>query len=226
MADAPSWLDSEEPNGPSAPHSATLQAASRSKASALDENGNFTIDATGSVPNGSAPAAGSMLSTTTPSSGVDDKDLPRVVLLMRLANLGAAGALIAVSIVMMVGLPGISTWVLSIYATCGGLLICCLETQLKFLRAIIALNFGFLFSAPLRFLFYLLLAAIAWTYGKIFGPVVAAAMAAVALFNTYVLCRYPTYRKMREKIAEEEDKRIEAKVSGEVKKQAINSLRR
>lgn len=52
----------------------------------------------------------------------------------------------------------------------------------------------------------------------------AITIAAVAVFNTYVLCRYPGYRKMREQIAEEEDKRIEARISKEVKKQAVSQM--
>ena len=56
------------------------------------------------------------------------------------------------------------------------------------------------------------------------GRITGIAIACVACFNTYILCRYPGYRKMREKIAEEEDKRIEARISKEVKKQAVNQV--
>lgn len=124
----------------------------------------------------------------------------------------------------MTTLPSLSNWVLAVYATCGGLLVCCLETQLKFLRVMIALNFGFLFDAVWRFLYYLLMASVAWAYNNLFGKIVAIALVVVALFNTYVLCRYPSYRKVRERIAEEEDKRIEARISKEVKKQAVNQI--
>jgi predicted histidine transporter YuiF (NhaC family) len=124
----------------------------------------------------------------------------------------------------MTSIPSISVFVLAIYATCGGLLICCLETQLKFLRVMIAVNFGFLFHSVWRFFFYLLMASVAWSFDNIFGKVVAAVFGAVAVFNTYVLCRYPSYRKMREKIAEEEDKRIESRISKEVKKQAVRTV--
>lgn len=123
---------------------------------------------------------------------------------------------------MMVGLPSLSNWVLAVYATCGGLLICCLETQLKFLRVLIAVNFGFLFNSVWRFLFYLLLASVTWAYGNLFGKIIAIALTVVAVMNTYILCRYPAYRKMREKIAEEEDKRIESRISQEVRKQAVS----
>lgn len=124
----------------------------------------------------------------------------------------------------MVSIPPISGFVLAIYATCGALLICCLETQLKFLRVMIAVNFGFLFNSVWRFLFYMLLGSVAWSYNNLFGKVVAIAFGAVALFNTYVLCRYPSYRRIREKIAEEEDKRIEARISKEVKRQAARQI--
>ena len=126
----------------------------------------------------------------------------------------------------MTSFPSLSTWVLAVYATCGGLLICCLETQLKFLRVIIAVNFGFLFNSIMRFFFYVLLASVAWAYNNLLGKIVAAALVATAVFNTFVLCRYPGYRKIRERIAEEEDKRIEARISKEVKKQAIGSFTR
>merc|ERR1719203_999679 len=148
----------------------------------------------------------------------EEKELPSVVLFMRLANLGVAGLLIAASIAVMVSLPSLPVWVLSIYATCGGCLVCCLETQLKFL-----------FSPYWRFMFYFLMGSISWTYkgtssiSKILGPIVTIGLIVVALFNTYVLCRYPSYRQMREKIAEEEDRRIESRISGEVKKQVMNS---
>ncbi len=124
----------------------------------------------------------------------------------------------------MLSFPSISNWILAIYATCGGLLICCLETQLKFLRVMIAVNFGFLFNSVWRFLFYLLLGSVALAYGNLFGLIVAIALFAMAVINTYILCRYPAYRQMREKIAEEEDKRIEARISKEVKAQAIHQL--
>lgn len=103
-------------------------------------------------------------------------------------------------------------------------MICCLETQLKFLRVMIAVNFGFLFNSFWRFLFYVLLGSVAWTFDGLFGKIVGGVFVGVALFNTYVLCRYPSYRRLREKIAQEEDKRIEARISKEVKKQAVNQI--
>jgi hypothetical protein len=124
----------------------------------------------------------------------------------------------------LLSLPSVSTFVLAIYGICGGLLVCCLETQLKFLRVMIAVNFGFLFNSVWRFIFYLVLASVCFSWEWIAGTVMGGIIVGVAVFNTYVLCRYPGYRKIREKIAEEEDKRIEARISKEVKKQAVNQM--
>ena len=132
--------------------------------------------------------------------------------------------LLILQVFTLVGIPSISTFVLAIYGICGGLLICCLETQLKFLRVMIAVNFGFLFNSLWRFIFYMILASVCLSWDALSGTIMGGIIAGVALFNTYVLCRYPSYRKMREKIAEEEDKRIEARISKEVKKQAVNQM--
>eukprot|EP00541_Cyclophora_tenuis_P009887 CAMPEP_0116545666 /NCGR_PEP_ID=MMETSP0397-20121206/2797_1 /TAXON_ID=216820 /ORGANISM="Cyclophora tenuis, Strain ECT3854" /LENGTH=205 /DNA_ID=CAMNT_0004070009 /DNA_START=43 /DNA_END=663 /DNA_ORIENTATION=- len=203
MSDAPSWLQ-EGNNAGAVP----APAASTPSPAAFDMSGSP------SPREASAPAA----------NVADETDLPSMILIMRLANMGVAAAVMTCSIILMISLPTLSNWVLAVYATCGGLLICCLETQLKFLRVMIAVNFGFLFNSVARFLFYLLLGSVTWAYGNFFGQVVTCCLGAVAVFNTYVLCRYPSYRQMRERIAEEEDKRIEARISKEVKRQAIKSF--
>jgi len=115
----------------------------------------------------------------------------------------------------------LSSIVLAVYALCGGLLICCLETQLKFVRVLIAVNFGFLFNSVWRFLFYMILGSVAYTFGGLWGIIMACVMVGTAFFNTYILCRYPAYRKVREQIAEEEDKRIEDRIAKEVRTQAL-----
>ena len=227
MEDAPSWLadGAEAPTQASSSPSAAVKAASQPKSSLIDANGNIKAGATSSSAAGSMLASSGAAVAPTPPA---DENLPHIVMVMRLANMGVSIALIVCSILYMISLSGlvnISAWVLSIYATCGGILVCCLETQLKYLRVSIALNFGFLFSAPLRFLFYILMACVCWTYRGIFGYAVAIALVAVSIFNTYILCRYPGYRAIREKIAEEEDKRLEAKIGEQARKQAMKSLR-
>mmetsp|Transcript_6127 Transcript_6127/g.9408 ORF Transcript_6127/g.9408 Transcript_6127/m.9408 type:complete len:220 (+) Transcript_6127:72-731(+) len=207
-ADSPSWLTGPGEDPPVTQSTANDFSNQEPKVSTVE------IDAT-------ADANPSTTNATTTTED-EDKDLPGIILIMRLANMGVSIALMTCSIFMMVGLPSLSNWVLAVYATCGGLLICCLETQLKFLRVLIAVNFGFLFNSVWRFLFYLLLASVTWAYGNLFGNIIAIALTVVAVMNTYILCRYPAYRKMREKIAEEEDKRIESRISQEVRKQAVS----
>jgi len=68
------------------------------------------------------------------------------------------------------------------------------------------------------------MASVSWSYKGLLGKITAITLGVVAVFNTYILCRYPTYRRMREKIAEEEDKRIEAKINQQVRKQAMASM--
>ena len=68
------------------------------------------------------------------------------------------------------------------------------------------------------------MASVTWSYGTLFGFITAITLGCAAVFNTYVLCRYPAYRKMREKIAAEEDKRIQAKINQQVTRQAANQM--
>ena len=113
---------------------------------------------------------------------------------------------------------------LCFYATCGGLLICCLETQLSFVRTTIALNFGFLFNPTLRFAFYMLLATICYSLGGLFSKLCAGGLVAIALYNTYVLVKYPSYRQLRDEIAAQEDERINAAIREKVRKEATSAM--
>jgi hypothetical protein len=73
-------------------------------------------------------------------------------------------------------------------------------------------------------LFYILMASVCWSYQSILGKATAIVLGVVAVFNTYVLCMYPNYRKLREDIAAEEDARIQAQINSQVRKQAISSM--
>eukprot|EP00980_Cylindrotheca_fusiformis_P016605 scaffold4973_cov135-Cylindrotheca_fusiformis.AAC.23 len=136
----------------------------------------------------------SALEPSSISSEVDEKDLPTIIFYMRLVNMAAAVALITISILLMTSMPSLAAFVLAIYATFG----------------------------IWRFIFYMVIASVSWSYDTVPGKIVAGVWAGIAIFNTYVLCRYPAYRRIREKIAKEEDKRIEARISKEVKRQAVN----
>lgn len=218
--DTPSWLTANE----DAPSAATTTPMPTPFAVQPLSDVADTPDINASASMLKSSGAAKRKNAAKPQPEVDETELPRIILIMRLANMGVVVALITFSILEMVSLPSPAHWVLSIYATCGGLLVCCLETQLKFVRVRIALNFGFLFSPFLRFFFYILMASISWSFENVLTQIVSMALIVVALFNTYVLCRYPSYRAIRERLAAEEDTKIEARISGEVKKQAIRSL--
>lgn len=267
------WL--EESSAPAAP---PTQASTADASSPPPSSFSLTEPAPPSSKTASATptdnVAGSILSSMTKRAEanekpeVDESDLPKMILFMRVMNMAAAALLITCSvswfiswsgdaklvhrrihpndeshsltllltirhvhrrfsflqIIELVSIPAISVWVTAIYASFGGILICCLETQLKFVRTSIAMNFGFLFNSIYRAIFYCLMASVTWSYKGLLGYITAITLGVVALFNTYILCRYPTYRKMRETIAAEEDKRIEAKINQQIRKQAISSF--
>ncbi|KAL7528952.1 hypothetical protein ACHAXR_002716 [Thalassiosira sp. AJA248-18] len=233
--ESPSWLEDGASSTPAAadptpPYTAPAVDAAASPAFTIDEAAEKTARAPAATDN----VAGSILASMNTKSNadtapaatndVDEADLPKIILVMRVLNMASAVLLITCSIIELTRLPHISVWVTSIYATCGGLLVCCLETQLKFVRTIIAMNFGFLFHSVYRFLFYCLMASVTWSYGGMLGYVTAILLGVVAVFNTYVLCRYPAYRKIRENVAAEEDKRIQAKINQQVRKQAVSQM--
>jgi len=244
MDDAtPSWLE----EGPSSPPAASADPSpppaepTPSPSFSIDDGNAAPSAAPAAVAEKStartAPAtdnvAGTMLNSMNDAKAkaeasvavADESDLPRMILLMRVTNMAAAALLITCSILELIPAgTHISVWIMAIYASCGGILVCCLETQLKFVRTVIAMNFGFLFNSVYRFLFYCLMASVCWSYEGLLGYITSITLAVVAVFNTYVLCRYPSYRRMRENIAAEEDRRIQAKINQQVAKQAASNM--
>ena len=158
-------------------------------------------------------------------SALETEQLRGIILFTRLLNLGVSLAVIVHSVLVFISFSlSPKHWVLGAYATCGGCLICCLETQLKFFRTAIAMNFGFLFNPLLRFVYYILLATVCLSFDDIFGKMLAAALAGIAIYNTYVLIKYPAYRKMRDELANEEDTRIQKRMREQVRKEATKQM--
>eukprot|EP00580_Thalassiosira_gravida_P000678 CAMPEP_0201622798 /NCGR_PEP_ID=MMETSP0492-20130828/47586_1 /ASSEMBLY_ACC=CAM_ASM_000837 /TAXON_ID=420259 /ORGANISM="Thalassiosira gravida, Strain GMp14c1" /LENGTH=245 /DNA_ID=CAMNT_0048092391 /DNA_START=208 /DNA_END=945 /DNA_ORIENTATION=+ len=237
--ETPSWLEQGASSTPAAAAAAPEPPAETPAAPPAFALSEDVVTPTDKTENKTAPTsstdnvagsifAGSTVNNTENAAAVnaaDEAELPRIILLMRVTNMAAATALIICSVFQIIPTGTlISVWIMSIYAMCGGILVCCLETQLKFVRTIIAMNFGFLFNSVYRFLFYCLMASVTWSYGGVWGPIAAISLGTVAVFNTYVLCRYPAYRKMREKIAGEEDRRIQGKINAQVSKQAAAQM--
>ena len=91
MADTPSWLSEDAPSSTLAP------APAPSAPSPLEISGN---NAAGSMLKSSkaVKAAAASSSAAVSSAPVDESDLPNIILVMRLANLGSVTALVVVSV--------------------------------------------------------------------------------------------------------------------------------
>ena len=140
--ETPSWLSGDAP----APAPAAVAPASPAASPSSAAVNNTPVAAT------PAPVA-----TAASANNDDPEQLRGVILFTRLLNLGISIAVIAHAVFNFVGMPNLKFWILGFYASIFGCLICCLETQLKFVRTGIALNFGFLFDPFLRFWFYILI---------------------------------------------------------------------
>jgi len=206
--DTPAWLG----------NNASSDAASASSTKDVPQQKSGFADVS-PTPHSEFPVTNTSAAAADPE--IDSK-LSHVILIMRLVNMAAMVLLTTCSVLKMMSFPSLASWVLACYAICTSTLVFCLETQLKFIRVMIAMNFGFLFSPFLRFLFYLLMASIAWSFNDLFGQIVGAVLIGVAFYNTYVLISYPDYRKIREKIANQEDRRIEDKINQQVQKTAMD----
>ena len=154
--------------------------------------------------------------STSRRGASDNGDLPRLVLIMRMGNIVAAVLLISASVGNLWKIFNVTKMVLSGYGAFFGLLLCCLELNLSFLRVRIASSFGFLYNPFLRLLFSVLVASIAWSFETILGTIASGALSILALFNTYVICRYPQYRAVLSEISDEDEKVIKR----EARKQA------
>lgn len=80
-------------------------------------------------------------------------DVPRMILYTRVTNLVLSVCMIIVSLLSLLTTQSATTGVLSCYVVVFSCLFCCFETHLKQVSKIIALNFGFMYSAKSRSLF-------------------------------------------------------------------------
>lgn len=68
------------------------------------------------------------------------------------------------------------------------------------------------------------MASVNFSLRGIFGWTLGGVFIGVALYNTYVLCRYPAYRKLRDELAREEDARIEKKIKKKIAKETTRAM--
>jgi len=221
--DVPSWVSNDAPAATVAADAPTPSPASPPSPGKDSILGPSPTEA----PAQTSLAATMMNESTYTVTVVDQEKYIKLVTFMRALNMGVAVALVTVSVLqclsIQVGVGSFGVWILAIYASCGGCLVCLTETELSFFRGMMASNFGFLFNSVLRFIFYLLLGTITWTYG-LMGKLVAGALVVVACYNTFIICKYPAYKKMKEEIADEAEKKVNAKIQKEMQKQVLSSV--
>lgn len=116
-----------------------------------------------------------------------------------------------------------SKMVLGGYGICFGLLLCCLESNLSFVRHPLASNFGFLYSPFFRFIFYILLGTISYSFESIVGTTAAVSLCVLSLVNTFVLCRYPGYAAAIQEISDAEERNVRRMVRDQMFRHATST---
>lgn len=146
---------------------------------------------------------------TESSTNEVDSNIPRLILYTRIANLALSVCMIVTSLLALLTTQSMTTGVLSCYVVVFACLLCCFETHLKQISKVIALNFGFMYSAksrsafmmfvgmyssyqPAALIFYLLPGTIMFSF-SLFGKLIGAAMLVNACFNIFVIFRYPQF---------------------------------
>lgn len=104
----------------------------------------------GSVADSSGGAA-----TTAVAPEEAEPGMKRMMMLTRLINLGLSVVMIVVSLLSLLTTQSATTGVLALYLVLFSCLLCCFETHLKQVSKIIAMNFGFMYSAKARIIFML-----------------------------------------------------------------------
>lgn len=221
--ETPSWLTDDPPAASPAPAPAAPVPAPA--AAPVNNSSSTPAVATNTSSTNAQPVANAPADDPEALTAEEQSKLQGIILFTRLVNIGLSIACMTHSILMFIALPTFpKIWILSIYSFCGSCLICCLETQLKFVRTGIAVNFGFLFDPTLKFMFYLLMASVNMSFLTLFPQIIAGTFVFIAFYNTYVLCRYPAYRRLREKLAKEEDERIQKKLRKQMAKEASRQM--
>mmetsp|Transcript_17278 Transcript_17278/g.28887 ORF Transcript_17278/g.28887 Transcript_17278/m.28887 type:complete len:226 (+) Transcript_17278:105-782(+) len=137
------------------------------------------------------------------ASSEEDPMVPKMILYTRLINLALSVLLIIISLLSILTTTDITSGVLACYVVLLSCMLCCYETHLKQVSKVIATNFGFLYSAKARCLFFLFIGSIMFHFG-FFGTIMGLAMIANAGFNAYVLVKHPTFEQAQRTNAQSE----------------------
>jgi hypothetical protein len=102
--------------------------------------------------------------------------------------------MIVVSLLSLLTTDNMTTGVLACYVVVFACLLCCFESGLQVVLRVIALNFGFMYSARNRAVFMLFVGSILFSF-SLFGKIVGCAMLANAGFNFYAIVKYPGFEE-------------------------------
>jgi len=128
-----------------------------------------------------------------------------MILYTRVINLGLSICMIFVSLLSLLTTNNATTGVLACYVVVFSCLLCCFETHLKQISKIIALNFGFLYSAKSRSAFMIFVGTILFSF-SLFGKIIGCLMLANAGFNIFIIAKYPGYEDAQRQDAQSEIK--------------------
>ena len=126
-----------------------------------------------------------------------------MILYSRVINLALSICMIVASLLSLLTTDNATTGVLACYVVVFSCLICCFETHMKLISKMIALNFGFMYSAKSRCAFMIFVGTILFSF-SLFGKIVGCLMLGNAAFNLFVLVKYKGYDEAQRVAAQAE----------------------
>lgn len=130
-----------------------------------------------------------------------NKAVPQMILYTRIINLILSACMILAAILSLLTTSDLTTGVLACYVIVFACLLCCFETHLKQVSKVIAVNFGFLYSAKSRCVFILFVGIILFSF-SLFAKIIGSCMIANSAFNLYIIVRFPEFEDAQRKNAE------------------------
>ena len=134
-----------------------------------------------------------------------DPEVPKMIFYTRVVNLGLSIAMWLVALLSLLTTDSVTTGVLACYVVFFSCLLCCFETHLKQVSKMIALNFGFLYSAYSRAAFLFFVSTIVCSL-SLFGKLVGLLMLLNAGFNIFILFKHPSFDEAQRSDAQNEIK--------------------
>jgi len=109
-------------------------------------------------------------------------------------NLVLGICMIVAAMLSLLTTASMTTAVLACYVVVFACLLCCFESGLQVVLRMIALNFGFMYSAKARSMFMIFVGSILFSF-SLFGKIVGCCMLANAAFNIFAIVKYPGFEE-------------------------------